>query len=203
MVTTRDRILDAAAHIMRTGGIARATTREIAREAGYSEATLYKHFTDKSELFKGVLAERLPNLVTTLDDLTERVGHGSVRGNLIDVTISALAFYHEGFPMMAGLFAERVRLDEQVAGLRQAGGGPATPNVVLAAYVEAEQARGRLRADVAPEAAARLLFGACLQQALLAAFSDEPSPDYAAMAESLVDTLLDGVGDASGPDALE
>ena len=50
-MATRDRILDAAARIMRTEGVARATTKQIASEAGYSEATLYKHFSDKATAF--------------------------------------------------------------------------------------------------------------------------------------------------------
>ena len=44
--STRDRMLDAAYTVMRTRGLARATTKEIAREAGFSEAALYKHFED-------------------------------------------------------------------------------------------------------------------------------------------------------------
>ena len=57
--TTRDRILDAAATVMREKGIAKATTKEIARAAGYSEALLYKHFADKQEIYMGVLRERV------------------------------------------------------------------------------------------------------------------------------------------------
>ncbi len=62
MTDTRDRILDAATHVMRTRGFARTTTKEIARAAGYSEATLYKHFQDKTDLFLAVLKERLPTV---------------------------------------------------------------------------------------------------------------------------------------------
>ena len=70
MADTRDRILDAAAHVMRTRGFARTTTKEIARAAGYSEATLYKHFQDKTDLFLAVLKERLPSLGGTLGALS-------------------------------------------------------------------------------------------------------------------------------------
>jgi AcrR family transcriptional regulator len=70
MPDTRDRILDAAAHVMRTRGFARTTTKEIARAAGYSEATLYKHFQDKTDLFLAVLKERLPSLGSTLSALS-------------------------------------------------------------------------------------------------------------------------------------
>ncbi|HEY2278086.1 MAG TPA: TetR/AcrR family transcriptional regulator [Streptosporangiaceae bacterium] len=70
MPDTRDRILDAAAHVMRTRGFARTTTKEIARAAGYSEATLYKHFQDKTDLFLAVPKERLPSLGSTLSALS-------------------------------------------------------------------------------------------------------------------------------------
>jgi AcrR family transcriptional regulator len=77
-VTTRDRILDAAAHIMRHDGIARATTKEIAQQAGFSEATLYKHFANKTEIFVAVLQERAPGLAEILRTLDQRVGQGTV-----------------------------------------------------------------------------------------------------------------------------
>ena len=73
MPNTRDRILDAAAHVMRTRGFARTTTKEIARAAGYSEATLYKHFLDKTDLFLAVLKERLPSLGSTLSALSAAI----------------------------------------------------------------------------------------------------------------------------------
>ena len=73
MPDTRDRILDAAAHVMRTRGFARTTTKEIARAAGYSEATLYKHFQDKTDLFLAVLKERLPSLGSTLSALSAAI----------------------------------------------------------------------------------------------------------------------------------
>ena len=36
---------------MRKVGLVRATTKEIARVAGYSEAALFKYFQDKDDLF--------------------------------------------------------------------------------------------------------------------------------------------------------
>ncbi|MFF7247244.1 helix-turn-helix domain-containing protein [Embleya sp. NPDC008237] len=56
---------------MRTLGLARTTTKEIARAAGCSEAALYKHFTGKEELFVAVLQERLPPLGPLLAQLAE------------------------------------------------------------------------------------------------------------------------------------
>ena len=44
-MTTRDAILDGALEVMRARGLARTTTKEIARASGFSEATLDKLFT--------------------------------------------------------------------------------------------------------------------------------------------------------------
>ena len=71
---TRVRIVDAARHLMLTAGLARTTTKEIAKAAGCSEAALYKYFSSKEELFVTVLNERLPGLGSLLDTLAADPG---------------------------------------------------------------------------------------------------------------------------------
>jgi AcrR family transcriptional regulator len=71
---TRQRILEASERLMRTIGLARVTTKEIARAADCSEATLYKYFTSKEELFVAVLEERLPSLGSLIAELTAAAG---------------------------------------------------------------------------------------------------------------------------------
>jgi len=63
---TRDRILDAAGRVM-ADGIASVSIPGIAREAGVSVATVYRHFATKTDL----LAAMYPHLLrrTGLDDL--------------------------------------------------------------------------------------------------------------------------------------
>jgi AcrR family transcriptional regulator len=58
MTTSRDRILDGAVDVMRSRGLARASTKEIARAAGVSEALLYKLFADKTDLLRRQPAHR-------------------------------------------------------------------------------------------------------------------------------------------------
>ncbi|WP_052745715.1 TetR/AcrR family transcriptional regulator [Allosalinactinospora lopnorensis] len=193
-MSTRDRILDAAAEIMRTDGIARATTKEIAARAGYSEATLYKHFTDKPEIFVAVLRERLPQLSEVLRLLHARVGQSSVRRNLEGAVAAALAFYDESFPMAAGVFSERRLLEAHRAGIRRLGTGPEHVNRELGAYLRAEQEQGRISRDADPEAVASLLFGACLQRSFLRHFSGEPAPEeFATTASTLVRIVITGI----------
>lgn len=70
----RIRLLDAAHELMLTVGLARTTTKEIAKAAGCSEAALYKYFASKEELFIRVLEERLPTLGPLLGRLTAEPG---------------------------------------------------------------------------------------------------------------------------------
>lgn len=189
---TRERIIDAAAEVMQTLGLARTTTKEIARAAGYSEATLYKHFRDKEELFLEVLQGRLPPLVQLLRALPGRAGEGTVGGHLEEVARQALDFYRQGMPMSASVFSSPDLLARHRDRVQSLGAGPRHAVTMLAGYLAAERDLGRLDAD--PEAAAALLLGACFQQAFLAAFAGEdlPAEPRDRLAADLVRTLLGG-----------
>ncbi|MEE3715129.1 TetR/AcrR family transcriptional regulator [Tumidithrix elongata RA019] len=52
---TRDRVLKTAVEVFATEGIAGATTREIARQAGVNELTIFRHFQSKELLLKAVV----------------------------------------------------------------------------------------------------------------------------------------------------
>lgn len=186
-MSTRDRMLDAAAHVMRTRGLARATTKEIAKEAGYSEAALYKHFRDKTDLFLGVLQERVPaNLGELLAGLGERAGRGELRPTLVEIATVATDFYTETFPIAASLFSEPDLLSAHRAALRERGAGPQVVRDSLADYLAAEQRAGALSPTADPRATAALVLGACFQNAFLAHFTADPAPSP----EALVNTLL-------------
>lgn len=193
---TRERILDAAYQVMSTLGLARTTTRQIARVAGYSEATLYKHFSDKTELFLAVLGERMPGLVELLTRLPDQVGQGAVAQRLEEVASQALRFYERGFPMLASLFAEPALLARHRQALAAVGAGPHLTNELLAAYLRAERELGRIDPSVDPEAGAAMLLGACFQRAFFGAFAGEPIPaaEGRRFAASLVTCLLPGRG---------
>jgi AcrR family transcriptional regulator len=195
-MSTRDRMLDAAAHVMRTRGLARATTKEIAKEAGYSEAALYKHFRDKTDLFLAVLNERAPNtLATLLGQLGQRVGQAVVRETLEDIARAAIAFYRHNFPMAASLFSEPRLLAAHRQALRERGTGPARVGEAVAGYLSAERDLGRIRSGADPQAAAALLLGACFQHAFLSHFADRHDDEDSdrRFAATLADTLATGL----------
>lgn len=193
---TRAQIIAAAAAVMRELGLARATTKAIAAAAGFSEATLYKHFESKEELFLAVLHEQLPDLGGSLTRLQEQVGHRTVAENLIEVGSQAVAFYSEGFPIAASVFADPRLLAQHRERIAQLGAGPQQVNATLSAYLRAEQDRGRLPVSLDPQAAADLLIGACFQHGFLVSYSDqaESEKQQRTFAARIVTTLLGSVG---------
>ncbi|MEV7249026.1 TetR/AcrR family transcriptional regulator [Streptomyces cyaneofuscatus] len=189
----RVRIVDAAHELMGSIGLARTTTKEIARAAGCSEAALYKYFPSKEELFVTVLKERLPKLGGLLGDLIP--GEGGVEANLTEVARQAALFYEQTFPMAASLYAEPQLKRRHEQGLRELGAGPHLPIQGLDAYLRAEQRAGRVRADADTYAAASLLLGACAQRAFAydALPGGTPPQPLDAFAASLARTLLAGI----------
>ncbi|MEU5622854.1 TetR/AcrR family transcriptional regulator [Streptomyces tendae] len=190
----RERILDAAHELMRTVGLARATTKEIARVAGCSEAALYKHFASKEELFIRVLSERLPRLAPLLRGLATEPGGASLEENLTEIARQAVLFYEQSFPIAASLYAQTQLKRRHDEAMRELGTGPHLPIEGLDAYLRAEQAAGRVRADADTFAAASLLLGACAQRAF--AYDATPSgvrPPVDAFARRLSRTLLAGL----------
>ncbi|MFI1013587.1 TetR/AcrR family transcriptional regulator [Streptomyces sp. NPDC020965] len=192
----RARILDAAHALMLSLGLARTTTKEIARAAGCSEAALYKSFASKEELFIAVLDERLPKLGPLLSRLTASPGEGDLEENLTDVVRRAALFYAETFPIAAALYADPPLKARHEAALRAMGTGPHRPIQGLDAYLRAERHAGRIAADADTAAAAALLLGACTHRAF--AYDDSeggvPAPPLDAFAAGLVRTVLAGIG---------
>jgi AcrR family transcriptional regulator len=189
---TRERIVEAAERVMRERGLARSTTKEIARAAGYSEGTLYKHFESKEDLFLAVLAERLPSFVVLVEELPSRVGRGTVRETLEEVATNALTYYGEIVPMAASIFSEPALLARHREGLRMRGAGPQMINETLTSYLEAEKRIGRVREDADPEAVAAMILGACYQRAFFRSYlgEDVPAEEEVDFVEGIVQTLM-------------
>src|ERR1700741_2737213 len=73
---TRERLLNAAARAFARDGLRGATTREIAREAGVNEVTLFRHFKSKEQLLGAVLERGLLSEIALMNE------HSSWKENL-------------------------------------------------------------------------------------------------------------------------
>ncbi len=191
-MSTRQQILDAAERVVREKGLARVTARDIAREAGFADGTLYTHFMHKEDIFLAVILENLPQLVAPLE---ENVGKRMVSENLEDVVIAALTFYKEILPLTASFFAEPQLMMRYREKVREESGGPQRSYDFLIRYIEQEQRLGRVDEQINPRSVAVLLLGASFQYVFFQLFMGE-SPNTETEREfskNLVQTLIRGI----------
>jgi AcrR family transcriptional regulator len=187
---TRERILDAAAAVVRERGIAGSTTKLIARAAGCSEALLYKHFASTQDIYLAVLRERAAGF----DLLGEDAGAGEVRDTLIDLVESLCAFYVHSLPMSASAVSSPALLAAWREGMTGRGAGPRSPIRMVERHLAQERVLGRLPDGTDEVAVAALLVGAAFHQAFLACFDGlDAVPETSALAERLVDAVLPGL----------
>jgi Transcriptional regulator len=158
---TRRQILEAARRTLETKGLLGASTREIAREAGVADGTLYVHFADRIDLFLALLQEYLPPFVEPLRRLEHLAGHRTVRANLADVVEGALYWFEKLLPLFAPLAADPLLHSAFRQRLNERNEGPHLSVGALEAYLAAEQKLGRVHPKANPRASAVLLFGAC------------------------------------------
>ena len=183
----RDRILAAAAAVMRERGVTNTTTKEVARVAGVAEGSIYNHFANKTELIAASMAQVTSGMREALNTLFGQVGQGSVEDNLAAYAEVAIGFFGDLLPITGPAMGDR----DVLAWLRQGGphqgdggspgppSGPAPGPVLgpvlghagLIGYFEAEQRAGRLPATASPPYLAAVLLGACQQYAFLTLFT--------------------------------
>ena len=67
-------LMEAAARLVATGGPEAATVRAIAREAGVTDAAVYRHYRSKDDLCRRAYAQILDELVLSKESLLARPG---------------------------------------------------------------------------------------------------------------------------------
>ena len=86
-------IKDAALRLFVEQGIHATGIREIAQEAGYSEAALYRHWTNKDDLVYNLFCEHLEEVVMRLE--THLTGKGSCYDKLQGAVEALYRLYDE------------------------------------------------------------------------------------------------------------
>jgi AcrR family transcriptional regulator len=157
---TRRNLLEAADRALRARGLMGASTREIAREAGVADGTLYVHFHDRIDLFIALIQEHLPPYIEPLKRLKNRVGRRTVRANLAEVFEGALTWYEQMFPIFGALTADRDLCEALRRRLAERDEGPHLAIQALEQYLQAEQKLGRVNDKCDLRAAVLMLYGA-------------------------------------------
>lgn len=180
---TRARLTSATRQVVAEVGYARATTKSIAQAAGVSEGTIYRHFPDKHALFAEAILESNQHIASDLEALPARAGTGTVETNLTDALVSMASLRDAVLPLELALLAEPVP-ERGAAVQAHLADGTALPGPpgAIAAYLRAEQALGRVRADANCEMAAMTLMSSVVGMALLPMPADRQSVDAALIA---------------------
>jgi AcrR family transcriptional regulator len=161
---TRQQILDACDKLIQTLGLARVTTKELARETGLSEGALYRHFEHKQDVFLAVFEKHVRVLAQMLNDYV--AGHGAVEQNLREIALAILRYYEQLIPLSASFFADTDLLARFRALLEQLG-GPDRLHYRVATYIEQEQRLGRITPALPALSIATSLLGPVFQYAFL------------------------------------
>lgn len=200
VIGTRAHILAAAEQLIRDRGLKGCTTRAIAEIAQCAEGSIYRYFPDKHAIIHEIVRTRFPEFLVMVETLPERAGAGTVRKNLEQLAVGALAFYRVILPVVFGAMADRELLEEQRRHFAERKVGPMKFIGSVAAYLSRERKMGRISERAATEHAARLLLGACFSQAAVEALlGDEArigTDEH--FARDTVRTLMEGLEPTKG-----
>ncbi|MGW4773436.1 TetR/AcrR family transcriptional regulator [Nocardia sp. NPDC004278] len=188
----RQHLIATAAQLLADQGGASLTVRTIARAAGVADGVLYNHFTDKEELLAAALRAHVDTVHRGLAPLP-RPGTAPVAENLIAYLAQGLAMHRAILPVFASLLAQPAVLGQFSA----KPGSERDWRDLLADYLRAEQDLGRLDPAADLDAAVAMLVGICHDQALSTLLPRASHPTSPTAVESVIATLLAGIGSRS------
>lgn len=158
MKDSRQNMIDATERLLQSQGLARLTTREIAREAGVAEGLIYHYFGNKANLILKVVERRMIPTNNALKNLPLQVGLRTVRENLEDTLMVVYYNHFETAPLASSMFADKQLRDHAREMMKEGTSGPQNDIKGLAAYLAAEQRLGRVANAVDPQVAANCLW---------------------------------------------
>ncbi len=165
----REAILSAALEVIGEQGLARLTTREVARRAGVSEASVFYHYRDKVGLLQAVTLtalEPVRSLDLDLDPAARRPGR-SLGEILLQIATALESFFDGALPVLEMVQADPPIRAEFAQRLSRGNYGPHRGVGFVSEHLRGMVDLGRVRSGVDTDAAAMLLVGACFLRAWL------------------------------------
>jgi AcrR family transcriptional regulator len=181
----RAEILRATLALLREKGVAKLTTREVARRAGVSEGSIFYHFTDRPGLLTATFEHTLGPL-----HLGPPVDSGEVdlRAFLLESAQQIEDFLEDGLVVLMAAQADLELQERLGAFMRENDYGPHRGVASIGADLAKRQAAGAIRADVDPHVIASMLINDAFQRAALPKLVGHDRG--MASREAFVDTLL-------------
>jgi AcrR family transcriptional regulator len=169
----RDHILDAVYRVISGHGLAAASTRAIAEEAGIGAGTLYNYFEDRRQLVAAAMLRRAGVLSRPLSTLPSQAGTGTVADNLRRFAEEIGDILDQLVPLFAAAFSDARllhALHRTIASQAWSAAGPFSLHPIEG-YLVAEQDLGRIAADADCRSAALLILSLCHERAFLGHFA--------------------------------
>jgi AcrR family transcriptional regulator len=187
---TNQQILDAAREIFLEQGFG-ASTLEIAQKAGISEASIFKRFSTKEELFLASMG--IPEKSPWGKKLDAVVGKGNLKQNLSDLSLEILEFNRQVMPRLMMLRSRGNLLPEM---FNRADSRPSRDLKTFTKFLEKEIENGRIR-PCDPQTIAMILLGSLMNFVFLEQM--HPKGDVPADEQKFVQNLVEIVWQGISP----
>ena len=161
----REAILAAALDVTAEQGLARLTTKEVARRAGASEASVFYHFGDKAGLLQAAMVAGLEPLMELDPAVAAGAAEGTVSESLLAIAASLERFFEGVLPVLGAIQGDsdlRSTFGDRMA---ERDLGPHRGVELLGRSLAGMQRRGLVDPAVDAEAVAPAIIGVCLLHA--------------------------------------
>ena len=194
---TRRQILDASLRLFSEHGFARTTVRDIARNAGITDAAIYYHFASKQDLLEALFEEK--GIVPALQELEQAAGELAPRDALLSIGRQAMSLMESSRDFLRLVFMEA--LGSEPGAVAQYRSLMERWEKGLSRLLRVYMQRGQLRqvdADLAARQMVTVVFAAFLD-ALLGRFGPsqgkggELSPALDSYLTVSLDNILSGI----------
>jgi AcrR family transcriptional regulator len=191
----REAILVAARELISEDGLAKLTTREVARRAGVSEASVFYHFQDKAGLLEHVVLDGLLLLETPIPSAVE--GDPPLDGALMQIATAFEDFFDHIMPVLAAVQADADLRHAFAERLVKGDLGPHRGVLLLSQILTGMTETGKASADVDTKATALLLISACFlrswERQVAGPERGQTLPDLASVVSTLAKLLAPSV----------
>ncbi len=189
---THQRIVEAAARVFARSGLAGATTRAIADEAGVNEVTLFRHFQTKDRLLAAVVGQNFGSATSDDPSHPPLPVTGDLRADLLADALRYAQLLQQNLSLVRTMLGEihHRHRDQETQVFR----GIFQPvKAAILARIEIAQKDGTLRGDLRADVLADL-FGGMIFTGVLRRSAPEIKLDYTADAylTAAVDLVLHG-----------
>ena len=155
--STRDQIVTATRKLIEDRGIAHITSKQIAQAAGCAEGTIFRHFARKEDLLLAAVLANFPSLREALMSISG----GTPRERLQRLALNVIRFFGQITPAAVAVLSDAELTRRHRETMHEHNGGPQRLYMAVGRFVESEQARGALHADLSSAHISSALLGPC------------------------------------------